>query len=151
MADERWIANSRLIRPDGRIVLKGDPVPALPATTLRILWRAGHIRRADETAPDPQPVTVVPGIGPERARGLAAMGITSLSELAAADPVEIEAGMVNVSLAMVEGWRAHCRELIYPAMTHNQDSEVEVNDGRAGSDDAKATGAHGEDRVAGAL
>ena len=104
MDDERWIANSRLIRPGGQIIPKGAPVGTLPAGSLRILQRAGHIRRAERAAPESPPVTDVPGIGPERARGLAALGITSLAELAAAEPDEIEAAMVNVSLEMVAGW-----------------------------------------------
>ena len=127
MTTERWIANSRLIRPGGQIIPKDAPVPPLPEETLRTLWRLGHIRREEVTSPEP-PLTDVPGIGPERARGLAAIGLISLADLAAADPAEIEAAMVNVSLEMVEGWCAYCRELLYPAMTHNQDSEVEVND-----------------------
>lgn len=103
MVEERWIANSRLIRPGGQIIPKGAPVGKLPAASLRILRRGGHIRRVEVSAPE-TPLTDVPGIGPERARGLASLGITSLAELAAADPAGIEAGMVNVSLAMVEGW-----------------------------------------------
>jgi predicted RecB family nuclease len=58
------------------------------------------------------PVTDVSGIGEERVRGLAQMGIRTVADLADADSSEIELTMVNVSLSMVRDWQAAARDLL---------------------------------------
>jgi len=144
----RYIAKRRIWHaPSDRIIEIGELMPEISSRAARLLLNGGFIRvekaAAVQDAPspevegypeigiassgEPRALTDVPGIGPERARGLAQMGITTWADLLDADPQEVEAQMVNVSVAMVERWQGYCRVEEFSEM--NSDEENGTDDG----------------------
>jgi hypothetical protein len=96
-------------RRTGRTYNPGDVI-YLSADGARAI--SGCVRSLGDDAPGMAPVTDVSGIGEERARGLAQMGIRTVSDLVSVDPTEIELTMVNVSLSMVKSWQSAARDLL---------------------------------------
>lgn len=88
--------------------LPGDVV-LLDERTARLL--EGRVEPLDVVLDDAA-VEQVRGIGPERARGLACLGIETLTQLMAADPVEIEQGMPMITVEQARGWIEAARELL---------------------------------------
>ena len=104
---------------DGRhvIVRSGEPVdPAWlsEAGLARLLAR--RYVQAEVDAPD-IPVTAIRGIGPERAKGLAAIGITSAAGLLATDPEELEKRLSSLTVRQIEDWHAQARILLQTTLS----------------------------------
>jgi hypothetical protein len=96
----------------------GDTV-LLDERTARLL--EGRVELLD-VALDDAAVERVRGIGPERARGLACLGIETLTQLVAADPVEIEQRMPMITVEQARGWIKAARELLL-----DTDEETKTN------------------------
>jgi len=93
-----WIYRDRLLRiarPESASVPKIRPAgtPAAPAKP----------KRALATAPDTDDLTEIKGIGPVYQSRLADAGITTFSELAAAEPGEV-AGTIDATESMIDDW-----------------------------------------------
>jgi hypothetical protein len=108
-----------------------DPAWVSEAGLARLL-RRGYVIAEAET-PD-IPVTAIRGVGPERAKNLATMGIETVAALLTADPAEIEKRMSSLSVAQIEEWQAQGHTLIEKAiadaLTHI--TEDGGSDGREG-------------------
>lgn len=123
----RALRNIALAR-DGRhvIVRSGEAVdPAwLSEAGLSRLISRGYVV-AEESAPD-IPVTAIRGIGGERAKALAAMGIETAAGLLAADPVEIERRMSSLTVRQIEDWQAQAQVLLEQAAVERGGDAVDV-------------------------
>jgi predicted flap endonuclease-1-like 5' DNA nuclease len=62
---------------------------------------------------DREPLMV--GIGPERAKGLAAIGLTTVAGLLAATPEAIEQRMSNLTVRQIEEWQRQAHALVEEA------------------------------------
>jgi len=117
------------IAKDGkhRIVTRGetiDPAWLSEAGLARLLAR--RYVRADIEEPD-IPVTAIKGIGAERAKGLAAIGITTAAGLLATDSAVLEKRMSSLTVRQIEDWQSQARALLEAAAV----DAVDVVDGVA--------------------
>lgn len=113
----RYVVRQPLFLQQSRRVLKRGEVldPTQVSATALQRWLARRYVEAVDEAGCGVPVVAVPGIGPERAKGLRAAGIDSLEALVAADAATIEPPLANVTVAMIERWQAEARRLIAEA------------------------------------
>lgn len=122
----RALRNLALARGTGRyaIVKRGEPVdPAWlsEAGLARLLAR--RYVQAEVDTPD-IPVTAIRGIGAERAKGLAAIGITSVAGLLATEATALEKRLSSLTVRQIEDWHAQARILLETASPKTGEAAV---------------------------
>lgn len=123
----RALRNLALAR-DGRhrIVKRGEPVdPAWVSEEGLARLLARRYVQAEVDVPD-IPVTAIRGIGPERAKGLAAIGITTAAGLLATDPADLEKRLSSLTVRQIEDWHAQAKVLLERAAVERVVDAVDV-------------------------
>jgi len=116
MALYRAQRNLALARDGSHVSVKRgatlDPAWVSEAGLARLLAK-GYVTAEDA---DPGiPLTRIRGIGPERAKGLAAIGLTTVAGLLAATPEAIEQRMSNLTVRQIEEWQRQAHALVEEA------------------------------------
>lgn len=106
--------------------VNGDFLPGIPARDLtteeaeahggtEFLIATGLYQAADGSSP----LTIIKGIGQERARDLNELYVFSLRDLATVSPVTLADKLDGVSLEMVQDWQTQAQELLDIEETHH--------------------------------
>ncbi len=106
------------------IVKRGEPVdPAWVSDEGLARLLARRYVRAEAAMPD-IPVTAIRGIGAERAKGLATIGIATVAGLLAASPQELEKRLSNLTMPQIADWQAQAAILLEKAAPETNEVSV---------------------------